>query len=131
VPVKKGFAYLAVLILLSALLAAAGFFSHSLIRWRQIIRDDEAALRATRMAESAVVYFQAQTPPLVQNNLGKIDRDALLILEGLDWREGDLGFRVVRNKNTVYFAGYTGQLPEPQAVKILYTTTGEIKPWYE
>jgi type II secretory pathway pseudopilin PulG len=130
--VKKGFAYLAVLVLLSALLAAAGFFAYSLTRWRQIIQSDEAALRAAQMAESAAVYFQSQAPPLAQNNLGKIDRGVLLILEGLDWREDDLGFRIAQNKNTVYFIGYAGQLPEPQALKILYTTAGgRPKPWRE
>ena len=127
---KKGFAYLTILILLAILLAAAGYFTSAALRWRQTAAADLAAIRAGQMAESAVVYAAAQSPNLLRNEFNSPDREALLILEGFDYRVEDLGFRIVQNKNTLYFIGYAGQLPEPQAVKILYSTPeGKPQPW--
>ena len=119
------------LVLLAVLLSAAGYFTLSALRWRQIAADDFTALQAQQMAESAAVYAEAQVPSLVQNNVAALDRDTLLLLEGFNYREEDLGFRIVQNKDTVYFIGYAGNLPEPLAVKILYTTAGgKPQPWY-
>jgi len=130
---KKGFAYPAVLILLAVLLSAAGYFSLSALRWRQIAAADLAMLQARQMAESAVVYMEAQGGlPLVRNNISALDRDKLLFLEGFNYIEKDLGFFIAQNRDTVYFIGYAGQLPEPRAIKILYTTTGgKPQPWYD
>ena len=130
---KKGFAYLSVLVLLAVLLSAVGYFSISARRWQQIAAADFTILQARQMAESATVYAEAQGAlPLVRNNVSAPNRDRLLLLEGFDYIEEDMGFRIVQNRDTIYFIGYAGALSEPRAVKILYTTAGgNPRPWYD
>ncbi|MDR1997255.1 MAG: hypothetical protein LBQ83_02905 [Candidatus Margulisbacteria bacterium] len=129
---RKGFAYLAALFLLVILLGAAGYFALSARHWRGLAQADSCGLQAQVMAENAVEYYRREQPPLVKNQVSKIDRDILLLLEGRDYALAEQGFRIVMNKNSIYFIGYAGQLPEPVALKILYTGEGgQPQPWYE
>jgi len=129
---RKGFAYPAVLFLLAAALSAAVFFTFAAARWRGIIRLDMQAVQARQMAENALVYIDTHSPVLPANNLNvsALDRDALLALDGYDYRDENLGFRIVRNKEVIYLIGYAGGLPEPKAVYILYRKGDKFKPWY-
>lgn len=129
----RGFAYLAVLFLLTAVLSAAGFFTFAALRWREMIRQDMHSLQARQMAQNAVVYLEyaLSAPSLTAHDLRKLTGDDLLNLAGFDFIFADQGFRIIHNQDVFYFVGYAGQLPVPAAVFILYKRGDKIQPWYE
>ncbi|MDR2428526.1 MAG: hypothetical protein LBD62_01815 [Candidatus Margulisbacteria bacterium] len=133
IPLKKGFAYPAALFILSILLLAAAYFSLTLGFWRQSMRADLAALQARQMAESAAVYYREKQPALArQQGKLKIDLDALLALEGVEFAFDGAGFRLVAVLNDIYFVGYAGLPAAPRAVYVLYTKDGgKLQPWRE
>ncbi|GBR75607.1 hypothetical protein NO2_0264 [Candidatus Termititenax persephonae] len=131
---KRGFAYLAVLLILGSLLLAAAFFTLTLTRWRKTADLDLARIQAQEMAESAALYYYEKQPLITWHTDKKIKvtSAALLELAGFDYVFADAGFRLVGVGDDIYFVGYAGHLPRPKAERVLSSKQGgETRPWYE
>jgi hypothetical protein len=128
---NKGFGYLHFLFFLLVLVSLIISFSTIVLRFREAKILDLAALKAQYYADSAAEY-QRKLPALPQNKLSAPDLEKLKKADGIDYHFKDGGFKIVENKGTIYFLGFTGPtLEKADSIRVLKKQGEFISPWYE
>lgn len=111
------------LIFLTVVMGISGILQRDL----SIRQLNAAALQARYYALSGIEYYKTK-PNLPSNNISGIDLKKLKNAAGLTHPLTRGGFKLVKNKQDIYFIGYVGNsLSEAEAVKVLMNRGGILK----
>lgn len=128
---RRGFSYLFFLLFSLILLTFVVSFSGLLVRAGQIQKMDYAAVQARYYADSAVEFFK-KSIVLPDNQIAKLKWLTLKDLPGFVYKLHWGGFKIVKNKDILYFIGFSGtDLSRATALRVWQKKEGLLSPWYE
>jgi hypothetical protein len=126
---RKGFSYLVFLFFVLIFLSAVMGFSPILQKYLAMQKMDSAKLQAHYYALSGVEYYKTK-PNLPNNKISGLDLKNLENAAGFTYTLAKGGFKIVKNKDHIYFIGYVGQgLDKAMAEKVLVKIDTKIKIW--
>lgn len=126
---RKGFSYLIFLFFVLIFLSAVMGLSAILQKYLAIQKMDSAKLQAHYYALSGSEYYKTK-PNLPNKNISTINLKKLKSAAGFTYTLAQGGFKIVKNKDHIYFIGYVGQgLDKAMAEKVLVKIDTKIKIW--